>query len=184
MEPFLKWWLQTNDTKTETHLSPAAYQRKQCGNFRRWSGLHKRTHTLTGTNVCIKEAWRIGLRLNYRLMLREALFFTWKKRIMERETKWESLTGRGSQGKMNRKRKRQTAVKMASINNKCTRLAILRCEAVWVSTMPQSFQEYMSQKIHPKIWSKNLQKTKQTNKQSNKKKASVSMLNFSSWQHD
>lgn len=91
---------------------------------------------------------------------------------MERETKWESLTERGSQGKMNRKRKRQTAVKMVSINNtsKCTRLAILRCEAAWVSTMPQSFQEYMSQKIHPKIWSKNLQKTKQTNKQSNKKR--------------
>lgn len=64
------------DVKTETHLSPAAYQRKQCGNFRRVSGLHKRNaHTLRGPNVCIKEAWRIGLRLNYCLMLREALFF-------------------------------------------------------------------------------------------------------------
>lgn len=65
--------------KTETHLSPAAaaaYQGRQCGNFRRVSGLHKRnTHTLAGPNVCIKKALRIGLRLNYCLMLREALFF-------------------------------------------------------------------------------------------------------------
>lgn len=42
-------------------------------------GLHKGTHTLTEPNVYIKEAWRIGLRLNYCLMLREAFVFGMKE---------------------------------------------------------------------------------------------------------
>lgn len=94
-------------------------QRKQCGNFRRVSGLHKgNTHTGAGPNVCIKEAWRIGLRLNYGLMLREALFFLWKKRITERETKSESLTERDGHRETSMKSKtKRAAVEMLCWNS-------------------------------------------------------------------
>lgn len=47
---------------------------------------HMRTRTRarsthTQLHVCIKEAWRMGLRLSYRLMLIDALFLLQKARI-------------------------------------------------------------------------------------------------------
>lgn len=60
-------------------------------------------HTHTRLDVCVKEAWRIGLRLSYRLMLIDALFLVQKARIeakgKQRQTISDNLTGQGKKKK-------------------------------------------------------------------------------------
>lgn len=61
-------------------FTPCACGGEQWGNLRRVNGLHKRNaHTFTEPDARIQEAWRIGLRTNDCLTLREALFRLWKK---------------------------------------------------------------------------------------------------------
>lgn len=78
-------------------------RRNNVGNFRRvdngarWTHTHTHARTQTRLDVCIKEAWRIGLRLSYRLMLIDALFLLQKARIeakgKQRQTISDNLTG-------------------------------------------------------------------------------------------
>lgn len=83
--------------------TPLPADKRQCGNFRSVSGPHKgNTHTLTKPDMrYIKEAWRIGLRLNYCLMLstceRKGLWGEKEKR----QRVWLRETDRKDRDKMN-----------------------------------------------------------------------------------